>query len=333
MAVVAAAGDMVSIHAPAKGATDDHGADACIGCFNPRPREGGDQCRGCPTRSLDDVSIHAPAKGATLRQLDRWTSGGVSIHAPAKGATLAAGLVGSEALCFNPRPREGGDPSSRSSTMAVARFNPRPREGGDQTAACRSGRCACFNPRPREGGDRRLPIMSVVVMQFQSTPPRRGRPSAELACDMAGVCFNPRPREGGDYRAVIGAWRRAMFQSTPPRRGRPVAGRMRLRSTMFQSTPPRRGRRRCRSAGVVRADVSIHAPAKGATSTVGASLGSIEYVSIHAPAKGATDVDQMAAGLARVSIHAPAKGATSAVRSLRSADGRFQSTPPRRGRP
>jgi len=56
---------MVSIHAPAKGAT--------------QPSL---QCPPGPA-----VSIHAPAKGATLTSLTCGCLPAVSIHAPAKGAT------------------------------------------------------------------------------------------------------------------------------------------------------------------------------------------------------------------------------------------------------
>ena len=77
---------------------------------------------------------------------------------------------------FNPRPREGGDPSGLQASANSGRFNPRPREGGDPSAflprrsispvsirAPVKGAIGCrarqqnqtrrFNPRPREGGD------------------------------------------------------------------------------------------------------------------------------------------------------------------------------------
>jgi len=58
------------------------------------------------------------------------------------------------------------------------------------------------------------------------------------------------------------------------------------------------------------AQVSIHAPAQGAT-PVYVPLLPILPVSIHAPAQGATiDVECLAAGYPLVSIHAPAQGAT-----------------------
>ena len=58
----------VSIHAPARGAT----STLCLlrpgmGCFNPRPREGGDSATDVDYLRKAVVSIHAPARGATAR--------------------------------------------------------------------------------------------------------------------------------------------------------------------------------------------------------------------------------------------------------------------------
>ncbi len=99
----------VSIHAPARGATDfdigdvlplegfnprpREGGDSpeaeartCLRGFNPRPREGGDLRRRFPGYA-GPVSIHAPARGATRCHGERVYLPGVSIHAPARGAT------------------------------------------------------------------------------------------------------------------------------------------------------------------------------------------------------------------------------------------------------
>ena len=62
----------VSIHAPAKGATDDEKL----------------------TTMMSDVSIHAPAKGATGPGKGQINEFVVSIHAPAKGATLIVRRIG-----------------------------------------------------------------------------------------------------------------------------------------------------------------------------------------------------------------------------------------------
>ena len=77
---------IVSIHAPAWGATFLRDTLGESDGFNPRPRMGGDffASRRVCSRA---VSIHAPAWGATAAG-DRQRNGqGVSIHAPAWGAT------------------------------------------------------------------------------------------------------------------------------------------------------------------------------------------------------------------------------------------------------
>ena len=80
--------ELISIHAPAKGATI------------------------CGTMLCSDVniSIHAPAKGATLAALEEHMDAlTISIHAPAKGATRSTRRPGMHRRHFNPRSREGSD--------------------------------------------------------------------------------------------------------------------------------------------------------------------------------------------------------------------------------
>ena len=56
-------------------------------------------------------------------------------------------------------------------------------------------------------------------------------------------------------------------------------------------------------------NVSIHAPARGATLAIFADS-VVRLVSIHAPARGATNEYKNREGMLIVSIHAPARGAT-----------------------
>ena len=124
-------------------------------------------------------------------------------------------------------------------------------------------------------------------------------------------CFNPRARAGRDLPGERRQGPRAGFNP------RARAGRDR-RPTPSPDAPSscfnpraRAGRdtsgvwRRCT---VLR--VSIHAPARGATSPV-IHVGRLApNVSIHAPARGATYGQAQRSGLCCVSIHAPARGAT-----------------------
>ena len=67
------------------------------------------------------VSIRAPARGATFGHHYFSDLNNVSIRAPARGATGARPGGSTRGACFNPRPREGGDPvSSNSSSVSGA---------------------------------------------------------------------------------------------------------------------------------------------------------------------------------------------------------------------
>ena len=78
----------ISIHAPAKGATEKAGYIAKGRLFQSTlPRR---ERQECPDYVKEDenISIHAPAKGATFNADIQITGNDISIHAPAKGATL-----------------------------------------------------------------------------------------------------------------------------------------------------------------------------------------------------------------------------------------------------
>ena len=93
-------GTVISIHAPARGATDFR----------------------LEVESGHVISIHAPARGATLS----WAYGNaddfISIHAPARGATVAQAPNQCYHSYFNPRSREGSDKRRRSSQASRIRF-------------------------------------------------------------------------------------------------------------------------------------------------------------------------------------------------------------------
>ena len=233
----------------------------------------------------------------------------VSIHAPAWGATARRGAC---------------------NQMSVKFQSTRPR-GARHQHHQRAAKPAVFqSTRPR--GAR--PVMQrfiLAIVSFQSTRPR----GARLWCDKHKIEYESfqstrprgaRPQSGQDLVEEI------MFQSTRPRGARRYPSMPRLigrasfnprarvgrdlrspspNSTKqsFQSTRPRGARHGRHYIGQWWGDVSIHAPAWGAT---------------------VSDGDKVT--IANVSIHAPAWGATHLL-----ADGRqarwFQSTRPRGARP
>ena len=144
---------------------------------------------------------------------------------------------------------------------------------------------ACFNPRTRTGCDCFRSCPQLCIGKFQSTHPH-------------GVRLD-RPTYLADAEK---------FQSTHPHGVRPVHS---LVVCMILCFNPRT-RTGCDPALLLLtkiSDVSIHAPARGATPCKRVS-NVLRRVSIHAPARGATYVTVVAFGIFGVSIHAPARGAT-----------------------
>ena len=145
--------EIISIHAPAKGATTLTLRMFITGQFQSTlPRRERHHEPGT-TSEWFEISIHAPAKGATFDARRYAPAGKISIHAPAKGATVEEINDYFPLVDFNPRSREGSDAAlwwitrqGRISIHAPAKgatipsfavtlvpfdFNPRSREGSD----------------------------------------------------------------------------------------------------------------------------------------------------------------------------------------------------------
>ncbi len=102
----------VSIRAPAWGATNMLSALSSRACFNSRPRVGGDVQL---SKIMDDVSvsIRAPAWGATWVFTGAQGTGKFQFAPPRGGRPSRSLPVRYYRLCFNSRPRVGGDKVSR----------------------------------------------------------------------------------------------------------------------------------------------------------------------------------------------------------------------------
>ena len=125
--------DIVSIHAPTRGATFAHLA------FRP----------------FRNVSIHAPTRGATLIVDWFWGEPCVSIHAPTRGATNGED-VKPLYVAFQSTPPRGERLLILLAVFSLLCFNPRPHEGSDSLRKELRCKRSCFNPRPHEGSDLRL---------------------------------------------------------------------------------------------------------------------------------------------------------------------------------
>ena len=143
--------DKISIHAPARGATQCYKHwGLCFLYFNPRTREGCDFGLRSRKHRGQLISIHAPARGATNYCGDFNLAFTISIHAPARGATL----------------------THKKYFMTTSHFNPRTREGCDLDEWLERGGTRYFNPRTREGCDSQSWVSGDHSRAFQSTHPR-----------------------------------------------------------------------------------------------------------------------------------------------------------------
>ena len=190
---------------------------------------------------------------------------------------------------FNPRAREGRDRAARSRCRCPCSFNPRAREGRDPKAKHLARPKFSFNPRAREGRDAGEPN-SFSWYLFQSTRPRGARPLLGLVRRHAVAVSIHAPARGATA-SVFTMPLLVLFQSTRPRGARPksiqnhavVRGfNPRAREgrdhqhcdgfgivCRFQSTRPRGARREVGVVQIRRQEVSIHAPARGATCSIG----------------------------------------------------------------
>ena len=171
-------------------------------------------------------------------------------------------------------------------------------------------------------------LHAAIAALFQFTPLREGRPFIFVA--VFGLShFNSRPSARGDWRL----WRRLaalLFQFTPLREGRRKATKDKKTTRPFQFTPLREGRPADKAFPTDYAEISIHAPPRGATPAASRAASS-QQISIHAPPRGATPTSPAAGPPRHISIHAPPRGATGSGRRVQRLPFHFNSRPSARG--
>ena len=187
-----------------------------------------------------------------------------------------------------------------------------------------------FNPRTRMGCDQDVSQYQTKDSLFQSTHPHGVRHKlAKESGASEGVSIHA-PAWGATV-AGLKTERTGVFQSTHPHGVRRKATEAKTVLRVFQSTHPHGVRHQTSLSGQFGTNVSIHAPAWGATvqsyrwykhnqsfnprTRMGcderlAQKTVVQSVSIHAPAWGATCSFGRSNPRRHVSIHAPAWGAT-----------------------
>ena len=233
------------------------------------------------------ISIHAPAWGATVG-----VSGGgildIDFNPRSRvGSDMSTSFLPSKEGYFNPRSRVGSDLSCSETILSRYNFNPRSRVGSDDTGEDEPVTKIVFQstlPRgerldndPRLKGRIKISIHApawgatdggnhvVWFGLFQSTLPRGERLRHYILVAGEAYDFNPRSRVGSDRSSPCTAFTVSTFQSTLPRGERHHLLIMSIGQIVFQSTLPRGERLgRVRSPFLLM-EISIHAPAWGAT--------------------------------------------------------------------
>ncbi len=236
---------VVSIHAPARGATTSSPSiSAAMTCFDPRPC-----ARGDPLASLHGV-CRPRFRSTPLRE-------GRRAAPPATGPALSSfdprpcargdQRAGRIRLCresFDPRPCARGDGRPRSPPPPGASFDPRPRARGDQVSASR--------PMSRQAVSIHAPARGATAYQCRRVSSSSGfdpRPRArgDNCCKMSmfvSWCFDPRPRARGDDRPGRKPEPVAVSIHAPARGATGLSQESSLPSMRFRSTPLREGRPR-----------------------------------------------------------------------------------------
>ncbi len=165
-----------------------------------------------------------------------------------------------------------------------------------------------FNPRSREGSDY-IQGRYICACCISIHAPAKGATAPPLIRRIHCCYFNPRSREGSDAFFTNFACSAIRFQSTLPRRERPGLGRRRLWLGNFNPRSREGSDILADALGILTVTISIHAPAKGAT-----SIQSCRYdnrTDFNPRSREGSDTARN--GLPpriTISIHAPAKGAT-----------------------
>ena len=128
-----------------------------------------------------------------------------------------------------------------------------------------------FNPRSHERSDH-FAKHHVRIVNISIHAPTRGATMHQCRHSLQPSNFNPRSHERSDKKADISTVRDNIFQSTLPREERLLGVTFTLRSTYFNPRSHERSDDCDRYAQLTFNGISIHAPTRGATTSVSDKL-------------------------------------------------------------
>ena len=167
--------DLISIHAPTRGATPYGRRVSQLLLFQSTLPRG-------ERRKLQDIED-------TIKQ--------ISIHAPTRGATVPPAAFSVSVYDFNPRSHEGSDASNPEDLIININFNPRSHEGSDKLFISAPIATNISIHAPTRGATQAY--MHIFRQVYYFNP--RSHEGSDLIVLLKWTCFwyfNPRSHEGSD---------------------------------------------------------------------------------------------------------------------------------------
>ena len=255
------------------------------------PLAGRDRRHAHRDRGRSRISIHAPHAGRDLRaacifldgerfQSTRPMRGATSKYGtdtdydikfqstrPARGATIKPVMRAAGVTYFNPRAPRGARQDCTATRLAQRHFNPRAPRGARPASFPLLRQLLDFNPRAPRGARRKLLLVGLNSMPFQSTRPARGATITSDRGREEQLHFNPRAPRGA----------RLSSYSLPL-----------LYRYDFNPRAPRGARQQNAKAMMFNQNISIHAPREGRDWETCAYTARYVIFQSTRPARGAT---------------------------------------------
>ena len=280
-------GRRISIHAPARGATSGTMRINYIYKISIHAPARGATVIIPEASTYLVISIHAPARGATVPKACESSCHSISIHAPARGATSLRFNYNTKQQYFYPRSRKGSDGSWPRCAADTNNFYPRSRKGSDFCYLFHLFHHQHFYPRSRKGSDVDIHGGVHNSQRISIHAPARGATSfTRISPSTMEISIHAPARGATDFRGFFRA-KKSFLSTLPQGERRPfqraswcviqdfyprsrkgsdilyVSSRVNYR--IFLSTLPQGERRSPALLNRQHHQISIHAPARGAT--------------------------------------------------------------------
>ena len=209
----------ISIHAPAKGATAKSCKDIKHSRFQSTlPRR---ERRGCDCRrdGVGDISIHAPAKGATVNKEFFGLMMAFQSTLPRRERQTSMSKLRLMQSISIHAPAKGATDAFQDGLLDMDISIHAPAKGATIISLLINFNHVNFNPRSREGSDTKMLNKPLIQQNFNPRSREGSDPMCQIYSDTEEN-FNPRSREGSDVYTSPDGRKVWLFQSTLPRRER-----------------------------------------------------------------------------------------------------------------